>query len=196
MISRVLRTGAVALGLLVPCGAAAQDQADASHTRAIPLNVTENRETIWVAGEDFTAARDAVRALERERGGASFARTRLTYSAALQPAGNQCEVASAEISLEIALSLVDWREKTAASPADREAWQLLRAGLEHHEEGHGDIARAGAARLQERFGRILTDGDCVRLRRQLDREFETIQQEIAREQRDYEHHTDHGRIAR
>lgn len=121
---------------------------------ALPFGVTENVNVRYYdvggASERELLARLSAGRLEGRDGrryqGLTEWAVRWSYDrAVLQPGG--CALAGIKVILNVTTTLPRWDGPLPADAALARKWQQYVAALEHHEEGHQQIARAGAVRI-------------------------------------------------
>lgn len=75
-----------------------------------------------------------------------------------------CYVGPVDVDLELTTVLPEWEPPEGADPRLVSAWDGYLDALQHHEEGHADLARDAAERIRDRLTDLAPDVDCGRLR--------------------------------
>lgn len=88
--------------------------------------------------------------------------------------------------LQVSILLPTWLDEARAPLVVRSAWSRYFGQLKAHEEGHKDIARAGAEKLDQLVHGISSLGTCAALEASLNRAAEAVLAEEDRTQQLFE----------
>lgn len=137
------------------------------------------RTTYDVSAPDLSGAADIITA-EPEAGRCDW---QITYE--WDGTNRNGTAAGLTVHLTITIRLPHWVEREQASHAERDEWDRFLAALRDHEEGHKQIARAGARALEERLRQTQASD--------LQTAFDEEQAKIQAQSDAYDRANDHGR---
>ncbi|MFN8007375.1 MAG: DUF922 domain-containing protein [Terriglobia bacterium] len=113
-------------------------------------------------------------------------------------------IKSADVEIKQTVTLPNWVEQFQTSPEDQAAWNTAQAGLKAHEEGHVQINREAAQKLDKALPGMVGSGDAPtsveaykkagkQLTQKMNQKVRSVSTERNTRQKTYDETTDHGR---
>lgn len=130
----------------------------------------------------------------RSAGGVFFGLTvtELEYRYYKVTAPGACRIEDVEVDLVVRITLPDWEPPRDADAALRSAWSRFATSLRGHENGHRDLAVAGAESVRAALEGLRTPS-CDTADEEAQRIAERVRIETEAAHRDFDHRTGHGR---
>jgi predicted secreted Zn-dependent protease len=125
---------------------------------------------------------------------AAYSRWHTSWNFTAQRAedGSACTVMAGDATVEVSLTLPDWRKPARVEPAVEARWQAFVERLRVHELGHVTIALQGADAIEGRLDAGFRAASCKRVGQQADAAARRIFERYARATRRYDRQTEHG----
>lgn len=125
---------------------------------------------------------------------AAYSRWHTSWTFTMERAedGSACTVTAGDATVEVSLTLPDWRKPARVGPAVEARWQAFVERLRVHELGHVTIALQGADAIEDRLDAGFSAASCKRVGQQADAAARRIFERYARATRRYDRQTEHG----
>ena len=104
---------------------------------------------------------------------------------------NGCRITQAQVTLDIRMTLPEWKDRAAAKPKLQQRWDHYYRALVAHEEGHARFGRQAAQGIQALLP-TLSAADCHTLNRLANDKAMGVINRYAEQERAYDRDTNHG----
>jgi len=156
--------------------------------------VTRHQQTYAIYGDSGKALRK-----EMNRKGATFngkrfdAETRWNVNWRFNNAPDHegCRITQAQVTVDIHMTLPEWKNRAAAKPALQQRWDQYYRALMAHEEGHAQFGIRSAHEIQALLPR-LSAADCHTLNQLANDKAMDVINRYAEQERAYDRDTNHG----
>jgi predicted secreted Zn-dependent protease len=118
--------------------------------------------------------------------------TSWTFTTQRAEDGSACTVTAGDATVEVSLTLPDWKKPARVRAAVEARWQAFVQRLRVHELGHVTIALQGAVAIEDRLDGGFSASSCKRVGQQADAAARRIFERYARATRRYDKQTEHG----
>jgi predicted secreted Zn-dependent protease len=166
-------------------------------TVELPRYVSEESDIVWypVAGSSIRDLQSQMRANgpHDDAGGyAGYTRNSTYWHIRWQEGGGSCSVTNVVVATYDTVTLPAWSPPSNADAALMAEWSRFVTMLGRHEEGHRDIAIAGAGEIARTLAMLSPQASCADLAASANAQGQAILASIRERQKQYDAETKHG----
>ncbi len=112
----------------------------------------------------------------------------------LLPVGRGCRLDAPKVTMEITVSLPEWKPGGEVRDRLRYAWQRMHRALVEHEQGHRELAIAAAHEVAKGLGALPDTLTCAELRQKVSNVQNREQMRLLLRNDSYDRRTERGRL--
>jgi predicted secreted Zn-dependent protease len=167
-------------------------------TVELPRYVSEESDIVWypVTGSSIGDLQSQMRANGPHDDAGAYAgytRNSTYWHIRWQESGGSCSVTNVAVATYDTVTLPAWSPPSNADAALMAEWSRFVTMLGRHEEGHRDIAIAGAGEIARTLAMLSPQGSCADLAASANAQGQAILASIQTRQKHYDEETNHGR---
>jgi predicted secreted Zn-dependent protease len=164
----------------------------------LPRYVSEESDIVWypIAGSSIRDLQSQMRANgpHDDAGGyAGYTRNSTYWHIRWQESGGSCSVTNVAVATYDTVTLPAWSPPSNADSALMAEWSRFVTMLGRHEEGHRDIAIAGAGEIARTLAMLSPQASCADLAASANAQGHAILASVQTRQKQYDEETSHGR---
>ena len=163
----------------------------------LPRYVSEESDIVWypVAGSSIRDLQSQMRANGPHDDAGAYAgytRNNTSWHIRWQDSGGSCSVTNVEVATYDTVTLPAWSPPPNADAALMAEWSRFVTMLGRHEEGHRDIAIAGAGEIARTLAMLSPQASCADLAASANAQGQAILASVRERQKQYDAETKHG----